>query len=79
MDSKQQKALLQSVRASLLKVSPLQLTYVCVLFEVSIQSARAYHQVQHSSSMFRLQRGHDTTGAGAGADRWQLFRGSTTA
>jgi hypothetical protein len=42
MDSKQQKALLQSVRASLLKVSPLKLMHVCVLFAATTQSVRAY-------------------------------------
>ncbi len=69
MDSKQQKALLQSVRASLLKVSLLQLIHVGVLSEVSMPSARAYPKNTKCSTL-RLQRGHYTTGAGAGADRW---------
>jgi len=42
MDSKQQKALLQSVRASLLKVDHLKLMHACDLCEQSIQPALAY-------------------------------------
>jgi len=46
----------------------------CVCFVLSLDTictcASQAHQVLHSSSMLRLQRGHDTTGAGAGADRW---------